>query len=79
MLFLKKLESTLDATEISGFQKNAKAMITKSSETLYISALCPNQICSVLDEILTKRFDKLLERLLLVRWITDSSADHAAK
>ena len=45
--------------------------------TFYTSALSPYQICSVSDEILIKRFNKLLETLFATWWIRTSSVDHA--
>ena len=88
---MKKLKSVLDATEIKNFRKNEKAIITKVDQkllehstvrqplTLDIPALSPNQIWSLSNEMLIKRFDKLLETLLKVQWIITSSVDLSAK
>ena len=76
--YFEKIEITLDATEIDNFRRNAKTMITKilsetfraftpQPVTFYVSALSPDGICPVQDEMLIKIFDKLLETIYGVR------------
>ena len=49
----------------------------KDSLSLYLSSLSPIQIRSVSDEVLGKRFDKLLEHLDESGWISSTMADRA--
>ena len=70
------LKSTSNAREICNFPKNAKVLVTEIPQkhlgcsplrypsTFYMSALSLNQTCSISDEMLINRFEKLLETLL---------------
>ena len=49
----------------------------KHSLTLYLSSLSPTQICSISDELLNKRFKKLLETLFDPLLISAKVADRA--
>ena len=83
---LKKL-GTLQCTKERQFKKSATIFLSnllsklserspvKYSLTLYLSSLSPTQICSISDELLNKRFKKLLETLFDSLLISAKVAD----
>ena len=85
---LKKL-GTLQGTKERQFKKCATIFLSnllsklserspvKYSLTLYLSSLSPTQICSISDELLNKRFKKLLETLFDSLLISAKVADRA--
>ena len=85
---LKKL-GTLQCTKERQFKKSATIFLSnllsklserspvKYSLTLYLSSLSPTQICSISDELLNKRFKKLLETFFDSLLISAKVADRA--
>ena len=88
---LKKLTSTVQVTEVRKFRQQARNMIValirkvlersplKYPLSLFISSLSPTQIRTAPDEMLAKRFGKLMEMLSSSKWITCASAERALK
>ena len=80
---------TVQAPECRKFKQQAQCFLIKIVEkirersplkcslSLYLSSLSPIQITSVSDEVLGKRFDKLLEHLDESGWISSTMADSA--